>query len=79
MANKPKAFVYKKPGANGTAVRAIHSALGRLNDAIPTLRDASNDAVEAVMEARNREQARLDAKAALRTDLRNSTRRGPNG
>jgi hypothetical protein len=76
---KPKEFQYKKPGANGTAVRAIHSGLERLNDAIPQLRDASNDAVEAVMEARKREQARSDAKAALRTDLLNSQRRGPNG
>jgi hypothetical protein len=76
---KPKDFVYKKPGANGTAVRAIHSGLERLNEAIPLLRDASNDAVEAVMEARQKERARIDAKAALRTDLLNSTRRGPNG
>lgn len=64
----PKDFEYPISPSNRNAVTAIYRALGRLSDAVPDLRSAADEAVEAVMAARQRQDARKAARAALQRE-----------
>jgi hypothetical protein len=72
-----KPFEYKRGDGTVGAINGIHRVLDRLNNAVPLLRDAADEAVEAVLAARQRDEERIAARIKLNTELRNSTRRGP--
>jgi hypothetical protein len=73
----PKPFSYHRGDGSVGAVNGIHRGLERLNDDVSKLRAASDEAVEAVLAARQRDEERVAARLKLNADLRQSRNRGP--